>query len=161
MAAVGTLPHTSGSRLSSRHEGLAVLPASALAAIGLFELTAARTGGASGSPQTAVALATLVCGGLGTWILGKGLCEIAVPSSHVSWPAIAYVPLTLLVGGITLANLWQSRTAWSGDPIETRLAGAWLAWSAVWVMGPERPRLRAALAVPAALALILPALWSS
>lgn len=144
-----------------------ILPALALAGGGLFcslEPVEAKAGSLS---VALVKLALLICGGLGARALGEALSEITAPPSPklgeaeggIEWPsAAAYALLTLLVGGTALVNLWQRGTMWGGSAGEGGLAGSWLAWSAAWLGPRQRPRLRAALIVVAALLLVVTAL---
>lgn len=106
-------------------------------------------------------LAVVVCGGLGARALGQSLRDVAAPPPHaeeLALPtAITYALLTLLVSSTALVNLWQRGAIWGGTLYQSGeggLAGAWLAWSAVWLI-PRRPRwLRAILTTVAASLLI-------
>ncbi len=107
----------------------------------------------------AVELTAVICGGLGMRALGQSLRTIAAPPSYteefVLPAAVTYTLLTLLVTGTTLTNLWQRGAMWQGTIYEGRLAGAWLAWSAVW-FSPRRPLwLRATLTTIATLLLVV------
>ncbi|MEA3339559.1 MAG: hypothetical protein U9R15_06300 [Chloroflexota bacterium] len=100
-------------------------------------------------------LTLVVCGGLGARALGEALSL----SPCAEWPFTAtYALLTLLVGGVATIDLWQRGTLWGGSPGEGGLAGAWLAWSAVWLGRRWHPRLRAGLIVVAASLLVVAAL---
>jgi hypothetical protein len=142
------------------------IPALILAGVALF-LSAEPGFGNSNSPVTPMALAMVLCGGLGARALGEALSEIINPTSHIKWPALSKVEgpsavtwalLTLLVSGTALGNLWQRGMIWKGAIGEGMLAGTWLAWSAAWLSPHERPRLRAALVTVAALLLFWTAL---
>jgi hypothetical protein len=128
---------------------LPLLPPLALAAIGLF------WGLTAGGGNMLIALAAALCAGLGTRALGEALRALA-GQTPAAWPGFAtYALLTLLAGGLVLANLAQRGTLWSGSAAESGLAAAWLAWSAAWLAPRERARLRAGMIVVAAVVLIV------
>ena len=103
-----------------------------------------------------IILAVIFCAGLGTRALGEALSAIIAPPVLPAdrTPDAVYALLTLLVGGITLVNLWQRGIASSPNVGEGGLAGTWLAWGAAHLGPRTRPRLRAALVVVAALLLL-------
>ena len=95
------------------------------------------------------------CGGFGARASGETTDEIATLAPHVAWASTAgYTLLTLVVSGTALVNLWQQGSAWGGTAVESILAGAWLIWSAAWVVPRQSPRLRTVRAVVAASLLI-------
>lgn len=127
------------------------LPALVLTGSALF----GPLGPASAESGALVSLMLVVCGGLGARAMGEALSL----STDAEWPFTAtYALLTLLVGGVSLVNLWQRGTVWGGSPGEGGLVGVWLAWSAAWLGRCWHPRLRAVLIVVAALSLIVTAL---
>jgi hypothetical protein len=143
-------------RRSARWSGaIRVLPALALAGVGLFWTPGPAAAGAGSSPLALVELGVLVCAGLGARALGQALSEMADPTPHLERPfAAAYALLTLLVGGMALVNLGQRGSVWDGTAGQSGLAGAWLAWSAAWWGPRQPPRLRAGLIAAASLLLI-------
>jgi hypothetical protein len=105
---------------------------------------------------TPMGLAFLICAGLAVRVLGEALSTLVNPNVSLSKTFDALcLTLTLLVGGRALVNLWQLGTIGKGTAAETGLAGAWLAWSAVWLSSREGRGLRAGLIAIAALSLIL------
>lgn len=115
--------------------------------------------GTDSSSITVAELTIIVCGGLGMRVLGQNLRKATASLPHTEESilptAVTYGLLTLLTSSTTLTNLWQRGELWQGTVYEGRLAGAWLAWSAVW-FSPRRPLwLRAALTTVAALLLIV------
>jgi len=69
-----------------------------------------------------------------------------------------YALLTLLISAMTLVNLWQRGTLWTGTTDGTRLVGAWLIWSAAWLISRSPSWLQTVLITGAALLLTLTAL---
>jgi hypothetical protein len=157
MAALAALPLPRIRRRRSApwSETIRILPALALAGVGLFWTPGPAAAGAGNSSLALVELGVLVCAGLGAGALGQALSEMAESTPHLEWPfAAAYALLTLLAGGMALVNLGQRGSVWDGTAGQSGLAGAWLAWSAAW-WGPRRPnRLRAGLIAAASLLLI-------
>jgi len=162
MAALAALPGIHRRRASPWGGLMLILPALVLAAAGLVCSPAPVETRAGRLP---VELALVLSAGLGARALGQALSEIVAPPSPPSpliggtegglSPAATYALLTLLMTATALVNLWQRGTLWGGSSGESELAGAWLAWSAVWLGPRQRPRLRAALTVVAALLLIV------
>lgn len=144
-----------GLRRSSWSNALPLLPPLALAVIGLAWKPVADDG------AVLVALAATLCGGLGARALGEALRTLA-GQSPVEWPGLAaYALLTLLAASLALANLARRGMLWSGQPVESGLAAAWLAWSAAWFVPRDRARLRVGMIIVATLALIVSALGYS
>lgn len=157
MAALAAPPEIHRRSHSSWDNLMPILPALILAGTSLFWTTEPIETGAGSLPVIMVELAIITCGGLGARALGHALSEITTSTLQVEWPsAAAYTLLTLLISSTAMVNLWQRGTIWGWTTGESRLAGAWLAWSAAW-MGPRRPpRLRTVLiAVAASLLIIL------
>lgn len=156
MAAVAAPPRVQHRHGAHWDNALLILPALALAGAGLFWTTAPPEPGAGGPMITLARLALAICGGFGARALGRVLSEMVTSLPHGAWPsAITYALLTLLVGSMVLANLWQRGSTWGGAAGESGLAAAWLAWSTAWV-SPRRPlRLQAILTAVAALFLIV------
>lgn len=137
-------------RRSSWINALPLLPPLALTGVGLFWTPAAVNG------SLFVALAAGICAGLGTRALAQALCAFAGEIPTDEWPGLAtYTLLTLLAGGLALANLARRGTLWSGSVAEGRLAVAWLVWSAARFVPRDRTRLWAGMIVVAAVALIV------
>lgn len=158
MAALAALPLPRIPRRRSApwSEAIRVLPALALAGVGLFWAPGPAAAGAGNASLALVELGVLVCAGLGARALGQALSEMAGPTPHLEWPfAAAYALLTLLVGGTALSNLGQRGSVWDGTAGQSGLAGAWLAWSAAWWGPGQPPRLRAGLIGAASLLLIV------
>jgi hypothetical protein len=154
MAALATPPTIRHRRYASWGRVARLLPALILAGIGLLRLPIPVPTKASGLPITLSELAVAICGGLGARTLGEGLSELIAPAHHARESfATAYALLTLLVGGAALVNLWQRGMMWGGHAGEGGLAGVWMTWSAAGFSPRQRPRLRAALTVLAALLL--------
>jgi hypothetical protein len=141
----------------SWHDAMTVLPALILAGIGLFLVAGpAQTGR---DAITFTSLAPAIYGGLAARTLGEALGALASPAASIDRMFDAlYLLLTLAAGANALTTLWQHGVAWIGDPTESGLLGAWLAWSAAWSSPRKHPRLRAALIAVATLLLILLAL---
>jgi len=167
MAALATPPAPRfllGPRRSAApwNDFLRLLPPLALAWAGLLCTATPVVGEVSGPPVAqGLELAIVVCGGLGARALGLAFGEIVTSTPGVAWPsAVAYAWLTVLVGGVALASLAQRGSVWDGTPVETGLAGVWLAWSAAWLSPRQPARLRTALTAVAAVFLIaLAARW--
>ena len=114
---------------------------------------------ASDLPTAAIELAIVVCGGLGAQALNQNLGESTAPPQRTGRPALltaaTYTLLTLLLSSTALINLWQRGSVWRRATYEGGLAGAWLAWSAVWA-SPRHPRwLRTVLMIAATLILVV------
>jgi hypothetical protein len=156
MAALAAPPAVHHLRLSRWSNAWLILPALVLAGAGLFWTSASTEAGGGSFPFVLVEIAVIICGGLGARALAIALSESATSSPHVEWPsAAAHALLTVIVGGTVLVNLWQRGSVWDGTAGESGLAGAWLAWTAVWV-GPRWPHwFRAALTAMAAALLIV------
>jgi hypothetical protein len=162
MAALAAPP---GSRRRHTHwsDAISVLPTLILAGVSLFWGTR-PVGIETHTHTSALSVSvtewvTVVCGGLGMRALGQSLSNVATPPSHTEGATrcatITHVLLTLVVSGTALMNLWQRGTLWGETVYESRLAGAWLAWNAVW-LSPHRPLwLHAVLMTVAALLLIV------
>jgi hypothetical protein len=156
MAAVAAPPGIRHRRPSRWSNAVRILPALVLAGAGLLDTLQPAGPEVDSSPVALVELLVVICGGLGTRALSQSLSEIAASSPQVEWPsAAAYALLTLLVGGMAAANLWQRGTAWRGTATESGLAGAWLAWSAARLSPRQPSRLRPMLTAVAALVLIM------
>jgi len=69
--------------------------------------------------------------------------------------SVIYALLTLLVSGVALVNLWQRGSVEGKAVYESGLAGAWLAWSAVWLIPRRSLWLQSVLMSTAASALII------
>lgn len=131
-------------RRSSWINALPLLPPLVLAGVGLFWRPATTSG------SLFVAVASALCAGVGVRALGEGLRALA-GQSPVEWPGLAaYALLTLLAASLALANLARRGMLWSGQPTESGLAAAWLAWSAAWFIPRDRARLQAGAIVIAA-----------
>jgi hypothetical protein len=161
MAVLATLPEIRHRRLPCSHPGgvMLILPALVLVGVSLFLKAEASGIEISGFPATIVRLVVIVCGGFGARALSQYLGAIAVQSPHseeaLLSATIAYALLTLIAGGTALVNLWQRGSVWTGIAEESRLASAWLAWSAAWPC-PRRPVWwRALLMTVATLLLII------
>ncbi len=136
-------------RHSSWTNALPLLPPLALVGVGLFWVPAAVSG------SLFVALTSAICAGLGARALAQALCAFAGEIS-AEWPGIAtYTLLTLLAGGLALANLARRGVLWSGSSAETGLAAAWLAWSAARFIPRDRTRLWASVVAVAAVVLLV------
>lgn len=137
---------------------LVYLPALALTGTVLVQVSMPTEGGLSADWVTPLRFLIAVCAGLGARALGQALQMIAEGGGREEWPrTLTYGLLTLVVGSAALVNLWQRGMVWgSRDPVmRGGLAGAWLMWSADWLVPRRHPRLRAALTVAAALLLIV------
>jgi hypothetical protein len=142
------------------HDATTMLPALVLAGIGLFLVAGPAQVGRDAI--TITSLAPAIYGGLAARTLGEALGTLASPAASTSrlFDAL-YLLLTLATGTNALTTLWQRGIVWVGDPAESGLLGAWLAWSAAWLSPCRRPRLRAALIVVATLLLVVLALEAS
>jgi hypothetical protein len=156
MAALAAPPQAHHCRHAHWSNALFILPALALAVVGLFWITDHAGPGVDNPTITLAKLAVVICGGFGARALGGALGDMAASIPHVEWPSAAtYTLLTLWVGSVTLVSLWQRGSVWGGTAGESALAAVWLAWSAAWVSPHHAPRLRAALTAVAALCLIV------
>lgn len=157
LAALAALPLPGIHRRRSApwNGAIRVLPALALAGMGLFWTPEPAVAGAGNPSLALVQLGLVVCAGLGARALGQALSEMADPTPHIEGPfAAAYALLTLLASGTALVNLGQRGSVWDGTAGQIGLVGAWLAWSAAW-WGPRKPpRLRAGLIAAVSLLLI-------
>ncbi len=108
------------------------------------------------SPSAAVAsLVAIICAGLAARALGQALSDIIDPPlSTDRLPGLVYGPLTVLVAGVALVNLWSRGEVWAGTRAEVGIASAYLAWSGVWLSPRPHRRLRQVSVVAAALLLI-------
>jgi len=162
MAAVAAPPDRHDHRQASWDTLLLLLPALMLALAGLCWIPGVIGTGGSGStalaeasPTTTITLAAIICGGLAARALGEALAGVLTPGPFAGWASDAvYAPLTLLVGGILLADLWQRGTLSEVSTAKGGLTGAWLAWSGAFWSPRARPRLHAALTAVAALLLL-------
>ncbi len=157
IAALAAPPGLHRRRPSHWSNVMFILPALALAEVGLFLISKPVAGETVSLPIRPMELAIVVCGGLGARALGAALNVIAIPSSipKLGAFAVTYALLTLLVGSTALVNLWQRGTMWGGSASEAGLAAVWLTWGAAWLGPRQRPRLRAGLIVMAASLLIV------
>ena len=108
------------------------------------------------SPSAAVAsLVAIICAGLAVRALGQALSDIIDPAlSTDQRPGLVYGPLTVLVAGVALVNLWSRGEVWAGTRAEVGIASAYLAWSGVWLSPRPHRRLHPVSVVAAALLLI-------
>ena len=149
------------------HGFLRLLPPLALAWAGLICAaipvgTEASGLQVSGGPLAlGLELAVVVCGGLGARALGQAFGEAITSTPGLTWPsAAAYAWLTVLVGGVALANLARRGSVWDGTSTEAALASVWLVWSAAWLSLRHPSRLHAALTcLAAAFLIVLAARW--
>lgn len=149
-----------GQRASWSH-ALVYLPALTLAVAVLIQVSTPAEGALNGDWVTPLRFSIAVCAGLGARGLGRALQVIAEGTCRAEWPrALTYLLLTLVSGSAALVNLWQRGMVWgSSDPVmRGGLAGAWLVWSADWLVPRRLRRLQAALTVMAALLLIVVAI---
>jgi hypothetical protein len=156
MAALAAPPGTHLRRSTAWGDAARVLPALALAGVGLF-WSPDSLGAGPGSPwHTLVQLGSVICAGFGARALGEALAEIGDSIPRTEWPsAVTHVLLTLLAGGTGLVSLWQRGSVWDGTAGQSGLAAAWLAWSAARLGPRQPPWLPAGLTVAAALLLIV------
>ena len=152
MAALAAPPHRR--RDAPWNDVLLLLPALALAGGGLLYSLEHVQPEVGSHPATPVEIALLICGGLGARALGEALSNVAASTSPAEPSSLAYVLLTLLVGGAALASLWQRGTVWAGAANEGALAASWLAWSAARLGPRQHHRLRAGLTIVAASLLV-------
>lgn len=111
--------------------------------------------------MTPMRFALAVCGGLGARALGYMLQLVTADIGHVDWPGkLTYGLTTLLFGSAALVNLWQRGSLWAGAEPALRggITGAWLVWSADWLVPRRRRGLRAALTIVAVVLLIAAAI---
>lgn len=144
-----------------RSRALAYLPALALTVAVLAQVSTPTGDPLSADWVTPLRFSIAVCAGLGARALGQALQVIAEGTCCAEWPgALTYGLLTLVSGSAALLNLWRGGMVWGGmDPVmRGGLAGAWLVWSADWLVPRRHPRLRAALTVLAALLLMVVAI---
>jgi len=109
---------------------------------------------------TPVRFSLAVCGGIGGRALGQALQSGLSNREALTWPgALTYGMLTFVCGAAGLVNLWQRGGLWvASDPVlRGGMAGAWLAWTADWLMPRRRDKLGAALTAAATLLLVLAA----
>lgn len=154
-AVLGTLLGTQ--RRSSWSNARGVLPAVILTGVALF-WGSASVGDEAGRDAVAIPVrwGILLCGTCGAAVLSAVLGDMVDWTPRVKRVStITYALLTLLITGVALVNLWQRGVAWAGTGGESGLLGAWLIWSAAWLGPRQRPRLRAALVVAAALSVIV------
>ena len=140
---------------------LLYLPAWLLALAALVQIVTPAATVLSAEWVSPVRFSLAVCGGLGARALGQSLHVIAAGIPYVEWPgALTFGLTTLLFGSASFVNLWQRGTLWVGaDPVlRGGIVGAWLAWSADWLMPRRYPRARGALTIVAALLMILAAI---
>ncbi len=139
----------------------------AVAVIGIFwtwtagavpSVASAVPASADSLPSPSVTIASLVaiiCAGLAVRALGQALSDIIDPAlSTDRRPALVYGPLTVLVAGVALVNLWSRGEVWAGTRAEVGIASAYLAWSGVWLSPSPYRRLRPVSVVAAAFLLI-------
>ena len=161
IAALAALPGIPRQHHSHWSDILLILPILILAGVGLFwGMTSAgiemETNGLS---ITVAELAIIACSGLGIRALGQGwkkvIASLPQTDEFTLFAAATYGLLTILTSSTALTNLWQQGAVWQGSIYESRLTGAWLTWSAVW-LSPRSPRwLRATLMSVALLLLII------
>ncbi len=140
---------------------LLYLPASLLALAALIRVVTPGAAVLSAGWVTPVRFSLAVCGGLGGRSLGQSLHVVASGAPSVEWPGkLTYGLTTFLFGSASLVSLWQRGALWGGaDPVlRGGIAGAWLAWSAGWLVPRRYPRLRGGLTIVAAMLLILAAI---
>jgi len=109
---------------------------------------------------TPVRFSLAVCGGIGGRALGQALQAALSRRAALTWPGtMAYGLLTFICGTAGLVNLWQRGGLWvASDPVlRGGMSGAWLAWTADWLMPRRYARLGAAMTLVAALLLVLAA----
>ena len=88
----------------------------------------------------------LVCGALGIRAFAAHLTNILQPAPMATkLSVVTYWALSLLVGCMTMASLWQRGTVWDQSVEQARLAQTWLLITAAMVLRGKRPRLRNAL----------------
>ncbi len=164
MAALAALPGIYRShrhRHSRRGDLISLLPALVLVGVSLFWQPGSDGTGieTSSLPVMMMELAITISAGLGAQALSQSLGKIITPPPHIEEPALSsavtYTLLTLLVSGVALVNLWQRGSVGGETVYEGGLAGAWLAWSAVWLIPRRPPWLRTALMATATAALIV------
>lgn len=140
---------------------LLYLPAALLALAALIQIAAPDAVVSSTDWVTPVRFSLAVCGGLGARALGQSLQVIVVGVPYVEWPGtLTYGLTTILFGSAALVGLLQRGTLWDGANPMLRggITGAWLAWTAYWLLPRRYLRLRAVLTIMAALLLILAAI---
>ena len=148
-------------RHSHRGDVISVLPALVLVGVSLFwKPGSAGTGIETNSlPVMLMELAVTISAGLGARALSRCLRKIITPPPHIEEPALStavtYTLLTLLVSGVALVNLWQRGSVGGKTVYESGLTGAWLAWSAVWLIPRRPPWLQIVLMATAASILII------
>jgi hypothetical protein len=136
------------------HDAIALLPAFILTGTCLFLLVGRVQ--IVGEPSASTRVAAAVYGGLAARVLSGALRALASSSAMPGrlFDAL-YLLLTLLAGADALTALWRRGLAWGGNPGQSGLLGAWLAWSAAWLGPRGRPRLRATLIAVAAVLLVV------
>lgn len=160
-------------REPSRSRLVPILLALLLAGLSLAWLLASngigpeQNSGPSASLAMVYSWGVVICAGLGARTLAEVLGEIITPhpdAEEFSPDRVdgllnaTYALLTLVTGGTALTNLWQRGLAWEQTPGASRLAGAWLVWSAAWLSPRHVAWLRAGLTIVAALVLLWAAL---
>ena len=163
MAALAALPGIQRSHHRRSHRGnlVSILPALVLVGVSLFWKPGLDGAGVETSslPVMLMELAITTSAGLGAQALSQSLGEIISPPPHVEGPALStsvtYALLTLLVSGVALVNLWQRGSVEGKTVYESGLAGAWLAWSAVWLIPRRSLWLQSVLMSTAASVLII------
>ncbi len=136
-------------RPPSWSQAITILPALIVSLIALFWSPGNET-------ITVMGVMLALCGGSGARALSTAITDLATQTQPISWltATATYSLLTLLAGAITLINLWQYGTVWSGNIAERQLTGVWVAWSAAQLPQGQPRWLRAGLTVVAALLLI-------
>lgn len=137
-----------------RSSALLYLPAWLLTSTVLIRMPISGSLPGSTDWVTPIRFSLAVCGGLAGRALGRSLHALVAGIDYVEWPsALAYGLTTLVFGSAALVDLWQRGRLWIGadSVLGGGIIGAWLAWSADWLMPRRYPGLRAVLAIVAAL----------
>jgi hypothetical protein len=109
---------------------------------------------------TPVRFSLAVCGGIGGRALGQALQAALSGRAAVVWPGtLTYGLLTFICGAAGLVNLWQRGGLWvAADPVlRGGIAGAWLAWTADWLVPRTYAKVGAVVTALAAALLVLAA----
>lgn len=160
MAALAIPLRVDGPGKAPWSSSLLYVPAWLLSSTALFHVASPARAAAAADWVTPLRFSLAVCGGVGARAAGQSLQAIAAGNPGVEWPGrLAYGMLTLVWGVFGLVNLWQRGGLWvAADPVlRGGMTGAWLAWTADWVMPRRHWRIGAALTMLAALLLVLAA----
>jgi len=142
ITAIAALPTHTHRSLMEWEGTITAVPPLALAAYGL--IVALRPAGTTSIPVNAWPIPTVLIAGVATRVLGLSVgaffnTDIEFAGSYHA----AYLAMTTLLGGGALVNLWREGTLWTSSSCERGLTGAWLVWTAAWLIPEDRRLLRA------------------